>query len=166
MTRSDSNADEAEAVLIPPELIADIGRMVGVTAIGHMAGSTFPREHCGCLIGNVSPSGERTVTAVLPAENEWPDPEPNRYLLSAATVREAEERAGRADALVLGFYHSHPEDDVRPSSTDLAYAWPWYTYLIVAETGRCAAWRLREDRSGFVRQEVRVMAAPGMRAVS
>lgn len=157
MTRSDSNASDAEMVLIPPGLIADIGRM---------AGSAFPRECCGSLIGNESPSGERTVTAILPAENEWPDADPNRYLVSAASVRGAEERAGRAGAVILGFYHSHPEDDVRPSSTDLAYAWPWYTYLIVAGTGRQAAWRLREDRSGFVRQELCMMSAPGRLAVS
>lgn len=157
MTRSDSTPNDAEAVLIPAEFLADLRRM---------AASAFPRERCGSLIGKESPSGERTILDIRPAHNESAHAEPNRYLLSASSVREAEERASAAGRVVLGFYHSHPEDDVRPSSTDLAYAWPWYTYLIVAGTGRHAAWRLRDDRSGFWRQELRVMAAPTMQADS
>jgi proteasome lid subunit RPN8/RPN11 len=33
---------------------------------------------------------------------------------------------------IVGIYHSHPDHPPRPSKTDLEYAWPIYSYIIVA----------------------------------
>lgn len=75
------------------------------------------------------------------------------FLIEAAELRSLE-RAARAQNLeILGFYHSHPRGDARPSTTDLELALPGWAYLIVAgadtPTPAFRAWRLRADRTRF-----------------
>jgi proteasome lid subunit RPN8/RPN11 len=53
-------------------------------------------------------------------------------------------REARARGLeVVGFYHSHPDAEARPSTLDREHAWPGYSYLIVGVVGG----RPRELRS-------------------
>ncbi|HIN70155.1 MAG TPA: hypothetical protein EYM91_02740, partial [Acidobacteria bacterium] len=54
---------------------------------------------------------------------------------------------------LLGFYHSHPDHPARPSQHDLAHAWPFFVYVILAvqqgDPAELTAWRLLDDRSAF-----------------
>ena len=54
---------------------------------------------------------------------------------------------------VVGFYHSHPDVEARPSAFDRDHAWSGYSYVIVSVRGGTAqetrSWELRPDRSAF-----------------
>ena len=71
---------------------------------------------------------------------------------------EAEKRAREQGMDVLGFYHSHPNAEARPSRFDLDHAWPFYSYLIVSvsqgRAGAMTCWRLTDDRSRFIPEEI------------
>ena len=66
----------------------------------------------------------------------------------------------RTKRRVLGFYHSHPNHPALPSATDLKAAHTWYTYIIISIIDRkpatMTAWRLNEDHTSFVEEELKV----------
>lgn len=121
------------------------------TAVADEARRTYPDEACGLLFG--LPDGQPLRAVAIP--NGAPaDQRPVRYLLSPGAYRRAEQQA-RSDGLeVVGVFHSHPDHPAEPSATDLAEAWPGWIYVIVpVERGRPGpprAWRLLDDRRGFV----------------
>jgi proteasome lid subunit RPN8/RPN11 len=53
----------------------------------------------------------------------------------------------------VGFYHSHPDVEARPSAFDRDHAWSGYSYVIVSVRGgvprETRSWELRPDRSAF-----------------
>jgi proteasome lid subunit RPN8/RPN11 len=109
---------------------------------------TYPNECCGALIGR---DGIVTETLALPnATEEGPR---RRFMVRPQDYREAERRASEVGAELVGFYHSHPDHPARPSQTDLDWAWPFFSYVIVSVregvSGDMTSWRLREDRSAF-----------------
>ncbi|HUF12546.1 MAG TPA: M67 family metallopeptidase [Longimicrobiales bacterium] len=118
------------------------------------ARATPARECCGALLGARGSDGRR-VERVVPAPNADPDTR-RAYLMDAAAIRRIERQAAAARLDVVGFYHSHPDGSVAPSSSDLEAAWPWFTYLIVgdARAPAVSAWRLRADRTTFEPEEL------------
>jgi len=115
--------------------------------------ASYPHECCGVLLGRETDEA-RSVERALPIENRWDVAERgNRFLIGPDDVLRAERAARRQGLDVLGFYHSHPDDEARPSTFDRDHAWPWYTYLIASiRAGRCvelAGWELRADRSAY-----------------
>ncbi len=139
--------------------------VAAVEAIRRHARESLPAECCGSLVGQATDGGSGAtgagvvrVARVLAADNVAPDEQ--HYLLAPEDVLRAEAEAAEVGLEVVGFYHSHPASAPVPSATDLAWAWPWYCYLIVdARSGELRAWRLVEDRSGFVEEELRVEPA-------
>ncbi len=138
-----------------------------VEAIRRHARERAPAECCGALVGMATegaagegPSGAGIVRVarVLAADNVAPDD--RHYLLAAEDVLRAEAEAAEIGLEVVGYYHSHAASAPVPSPTDLAWAWPWYSYLIVdARSGELRAWRLAEDRSAFVEEQLQVEPA-------
>lgn len=43
-----------------------------------------------------------------------------------------EKKAMSDGVMLLGFYHSHPDHPPIPSETDLKFAWPFFSYPILA----------------------------------
>jgi len=136
-----------------------------VEAIRRRARASAPAECCGALIGLATESGGPgrpaatagvvRVARVLATPNAALDD--RHYVLAPEDVRRAETEAAEAGLEVVGFYHSHAASAPVPSPTDLEAAWPWYSYLIVdARTGEARAWRLADDRTAFVEEELRV----------
>jgi proteasome lid subunit RPN8/RPN11 len=125
------------------------------------AAETYPHECCGALLGRESRES-REVTGVLPLANRRADSPRNRYTISAGDVRAAEAAAASRGLELLGWYHSHPDDLARPSEFDREHAWPWFSYVIVSVAARVpgaiTAWRLAEDRSRFVPEELEIAA--------
>jgi proteasome lid subunit RPN8/RPN11 len=140
--------------------------MVGV--IRMHAEESHPEECCGALFGRDllgRPGGPvRELRRVVPVPNLWEGDRSARYLIPAELVRTLEADAYRAGLGLVGFYHAHPHGDASPSAFDRAVAWPWYSYLIVAVgaegAGEVRSWRLRDDRSGFEEQVLRVVVGP------
>ena len=119
----------------------------------------YPDEVCGLLVGSFE-GGDKVVRRVVRVENEWEavDERRRRFLITP-DVFAREERQARRDGLeIVGFYHSHPNHPAEPSATDRELAWPLYSYLIQSVVGGhvadFASWRLKDDRSGYEREEV------------
>jgi proteasome lid subunit RPN8/RPN11 len=59
---------------------------------------------------------------------------------------------------LLGFYHSHPDSEPRPSETDRDFAWPSYSYIIQGVYKGIAldlkSWVLKADRSGYNEEHI------------
>ena len=109
---------------------------------------TYPNECCGALIGR---DGVVTTTFALPNTTE--EGPRRRFFIGPRDYMQAEKRAGELGADLLGFYHSHPDHPAAPSPTDLAQAWPSFSYIIVSVREGVpedmTSWRLKEDRSAF-----------------
>ena len=127
------------------------------------ARATYPLECCGALVGRAGEGHvqSREVVRVAPLENLWRDGSRRRYFIPSDTVRVVEQEAEEDGFEVVGFYHSHPDHPPHPSAFDREYAWPWYTYLIVAArrdaVGPVRAWRLAHDRSSFDEEELTIL---------
>tara|TARA_B100000929_G_scaffold118636_1_gene94022 strand:- start:9836 stop:10183 length:348 start_codon:yes stop_codon:yes gene_type:complete len=96
---------------------------------------------------------EDHVIEALSLPNTTAEGPRQRFLVSPEDYRIAEERAFAAEHELLGFYHSHPDHPARPSQNDLAHAWPFFVYVILAvregDPADLTAWRLLDDRSAF-----------------
>jgi len=118
----------------------------------------YPEEGCGILLGREE-EGRKVVAEILPVENRREDAaRQHRYLIPPEAVLAGEQAAARKGLDVIGFFHSHPDHPAQPSAFDREHAWPWYSYVITAvHGGRAAgshAWRLLDDRSQFVEEEM------------
>lgn len=107
------------------------------------ARATHPEECCGLLVGR-----DRVERAV-PSQNLSPVPGCG-YHIDPLLHLACELQERRGGPRVLGFYHSHPHGDSRPSARDRAESQSGYLYLIAAvgeerlyRTG-AAGWRLEE----------------------
>lgn len=102
-------------ILVQMGMEIDLARGI-VAAIREEAAKAHPQEACGLLLGR----GSR-VTQIRPCTNVAPDPLRHFEVDPAALI--AAFRAERAEGeQVLGYYHSHPSGDSRPSKTDAAMA--------------------------------------------
>ena len=124
-------------------------------AIEQLARAAYPHEACGLLLGRHDRDATR-LARITHARNLATDRLADRYILAPRDYLAADEEARRDGLEIVGIWHSHPDHPARPSSTDLAKAWPDYTYLIVAvhqgEVVDLTAWRL--DASNFVQQTI------------
>ncbi len=109
---------------------------------------TYPNECCGALIGI-----DNVVGKCFSLPNTTEEGARRRFLVNPDDYRAVERRATKSGHELIGFYHSHPDHQARPSQYDLEHAWPMFAYVIIAvengEPGVMTSWRLREDRSAF-----------------
>ncbi|MGH7481424.1 MAG: MBL fold metallo-hydrolase [Longimicrobiales bacterium] len=158
------NLDRDRGLSFPMSSRLTIERRVLSDLLAH-AREAHPAEACGSLLGRSAGASRATVRAVssLRATNAAADDQ-SGFLIEAAELRAIEYRAAAAGLELVGFYHSHPHGDARPSMTDLELAIPGWAYLIVARAGTptplLRAWRLRADRTRFERMALRGARLP------
>jgi proteasome lid subunit RPN8/RPN11 len=122
----------------------------------------YPEEGAGLLLGERQ--GERKrVVAILPLSNAREDGyRHNRYLLTPQDYLRGEQEAERRNLEVLGVFHSHPDHPNQPSTYDLEWALPGFSYLITsvwsAKATESRAWYLNDDRSGFIEEPLTLLA--------
>lgn len=148
--REGPNSPTAHAMITVADAAATAIRIHGAAA--------YPQECCGALIGSAEPTAPRAITEAWPIENVAAVARERRFTIGPDDYRQAEARAAALGAALLGFYHSHPDGPARPSGEDLDRAWPNLDYIILSvQRGRPAelsCWRLRDDRSGFDREDI------------
>ena len=131
-----------------------------IEEIKQIAQKTYPHECCGVMVGSVE-NGVKTVTELIPAENQRTDSPANRYLITPDLLNELEKNLKGTGRAIVGFFHSHPDVPARPSTYDQDHAWPWYSYLIVSvnkgQAGEIHNWKLRDDRSGFDAEKMELL---------
>ena len=149
-----SNADVTTSVL---ELTGPQFRQIEADGAG-----AYPNECCGIMFGrDVNDGGviRRIVERLLPVTNAFDAGEQyHRFSISPKQLMEAEKDAAASGQLVLGFYHSHPDNPARPSEYDRQHAWPFYSYVIVSIQKRhpvdMTSWVLDEQTETFSRQNI------------
>jgi len=113
----------------------------------------YPDECCGFLLGKVS-DGEKEVLATMPAFNAHAANEKyQRFLITSEAYLQCEKFAKERGMDIVGFYHSHPNAEARPSAYDVEHGWPWYSYVIISvknnKSADVTSWVLEDDRSQF-----------------
>ena len=125
--------------------VLEIRRTVVEDMVKHARTET-PNECCGLLVGTT-----KMVEYAVSARNLHASP--TRYLIDPVDHVAAIRSARRSGLRLVGFYHSHPDHQARPSQYDLDHAWPVFMYVIIAiekgKPGAMTSWRLSEDRVAF-----------------
>ncbi len=119
----------------------------------------YPEEGAGFLLG--AENGARDVQAIFPLTNSREDSaRHNRYLITPKDYLNAELEADRLGLSLLGVFHSHPDHPNRPSEFDCEWAQPFFSYIITSvDSGKAIesrSWRLSEDRSQFVEENIQI----------
>jgi len=131
-----------------------------IEELKQIAQKTYPHECCGVMVGSVE-NGVKTVTELIPAENQRTDSPANRYLITPDLLNELEKKLKGTDRAIVGFFHSHPDVPAQPSNYDQDHAWPWYSYVIVSvnkgQAGEIHNWKLRDDRSAFDAEKMELL---------
>ena len=99
------------------------------------ASEAHPRECCGLLFGSAGHI-ERSSNAA----NVHPDPE-RHFEIDPRALIDAHRTARAGGALVVGFYHSHPNGLTEPSATDRELAAPDGMIWAIVAAGRVTFWR-------------------------
>ena len=87
-----------------------------IEAIMQASHAAFPEECCGLLLG-----ADGRVTQAVPTRNVHPSPRTHFEIDPQALIdAHRNERAGGLE--LLGYYHSHPQGEPRPSPIDQAMA--------------------------------------------
>jgi proteasome lid subunit RPN8/RPN11 len=95
----------------------DVTREV-LRAVQSAAVSAHPFEACGLLLGTRD-NGRAAITAFTQTANVHPEPRTHFEIDPSALIdAHRDERSGGRN--LLGYYHSHPSGDPRPSATDRA----------------------------------------------
>ena len=135
-------------------LCIDEASLVAIKEHGQRA---YPEECCGIIFGKANET-VRSVVELRPLVNRNDESPRNRFLIDARDMFEAQQYARVNGVEIIGFYHSHPDADARPSEFDREHAWPWYCYMIISVKQGCpnslTCWQLDEDRSHFHSVEI------------
>lgn len=114
----------------------------------------YPNEICGILLGSER-DGRRVISGSMPIENSFEATEQyHRFLITPEDMLRAERLARQQRLDVLGVYHSHPDEEARPSNYDRDHAaWTTWSYIILSvrsgNTVSLRAWTLRPERDAF-----------------
>lgn len=124
------------------------------------AEADYPHECGGLLLGHLD--GEaKTVVETLPMENTAAEEtRHDRVLIDPRALMLAEREARKKGLDVIGYYHSHPDDEAVPSQFDLDHALPVWSYIIVSVRDSQAvdwnSWEMLSDRSKFLFEDALV----------
>lgn len=118
----------------------------------------YPDECCGFLLGRIENRG-RIVEEIIPVQNAREEGERHhRFVIEPDQFMRAERTARERGVDVLGFYHSHPDHEARPSDYDREHALPFYSYVILAvgggSAGELTSWELSSDRAQFAQEVI------------
>lgn len=121
--------------------------------INAQAEEAYPGECCGLLVGRVKHDGSVTVSCIAPSPNVAQPPDLDRFEVDPKIRFDLMRALEGSDEVIVGHYHSHPDQTAEPSATDLNMAFePDLVWLITAVASGKAkatrAWRLnRETRA-------------------
>lgn len=127
-------------------------------AIKTHAEADYPHECGGLLLGRLADDNAKTVVETLPMENTADvERRHDRVLIEPRALMLADKKAREKGLDVIGYYHSHPDDEAVPSQFDLDHALPVWSYIIVSVLDRKAvdwnSWEMENDRSKFNKEE-------------
>ena len=118
----------------------------------------YPEEAAGFILG-FDKNGVRLAEVIFEVINSKKVEERhNRYLITAKDYLQGELLAEKKNLNLIGIFHSHPDHPDRPSVFDREWAMPWFSYVITSvRKGKSTSnrsWRLKDDRSSFIEEEI------------
>ena len=124
--------------------------------------AAYPFECCGALLGSQNiETQERLLTKTVRIENESKENKHRRFEIKTDDYKYVEEMAMKEQSTLIGFYHTHPDHPAQPSSTDLEYAWPYFSYVIISlEKGiakEVNSFALSLDENQFRKEQLRIV---------
>ncbi|RUM59271.1 MAG: hypothetical protein DSY66_01205 [Persephonella sp.] len=138
-------------LIIPDKLIREIKKQ---------GEEGYPYEICGFLIGHIDFENDiRKVLEVFQVENQNKERANDRFEISPKDFLKVEDYATRKELAIVGIYHTHPDHPNRPSQTDLAFAQPDMSYIILSvRNGKAEDWKSWVlDDNRFVEEKVKVI---------
>lgn len=93
----------------------------------------YPEECCGAMLGRMLTDSKQVVELVR-IENQSTENKHRRFAVTAEDYKAIEDLAKEKKLSLLGFYHTHPDHPAQPSETDLKFAWPFFSYIILSVT--------------------------------
>ena len=115
------------------------------------AADCYPQECCGLLLGRmveVNGNLQKKLYGLHCTHNVWDQSSPEwsretpvssqvptatrRYWIAPDDLFTAQKYARTQGWDIIGVYHSHPDHEAVPSECDRKWAWPQYSYVIVA----------------------------------
>lgn len=132
-----------------------------IEAIKAHAETDYPHECGGLLLGHLGANNTKMVVETLPMENTAEFARRHdRVLIEPRALMLADKEARKKGLDVIGYYHSHPDDEAVPSQFDLDHALPVWSYIIVSVRNENAvawnSWEMENDRSKFNKEAVAV----------
>ena len=109
----------------------------------------YPQECCGLMLGHIVDVGgelQKTLLGLYTTDNAWDSASESidaqaseqtltanrRYWIAPQDLFNAQKYARTQGWDIIGVYHSHPNHEAVPSECDRNWAWPQYSYVIVA----------------------------------
>ena len=97
----------------------------------------YPYECCGAMLGEWNRDQSKNTKKLIRIENNWKEGDGEetrhrRFAITAEDYKKIENQAKNDGLNLLGFYHTHPDHPPKPSGTDLSYAWPFFSYIILS----------------------------------
>lgn len=128
-------------------------------AIEAHAETDYPHECGGLLLGHLDNANGKSVVETLPMENTADVARRHdRVVIDPRALMLADRKARGKGLDIIGYYHSHPDDEAVPSQFDLDHALPVWSYIIVSVRGKKAvdwnSWEMENDRSKFNKEAV------------
>ena len=131
-----------------------------VEEIKKQAEEGYPYEICGFMLGNIDfENNVRECTEVFQVENQNKERANDRFEIDPKDYLKVEKYADEKGLMIVGIYHSHPDHPDRPSQTDLMFAQPDMSYIIVSvEKGKIKSWRSWElEEKNFKEEKVSLL---------
>ena len=115
----------------------------------------YPHEGCGFFYGKINENKE--VTEIRDVVNQNKTNPERIFEIAPIDYVKAERYAIENDLDLIGVYHSHPDHPAVPSPTDLKFAQPNFSYVIVSivksEVAATSSWTLN-DAQKFIQEPV------------
>ena len=104
--------------------------------------SGYPYEICGFLLGSIDfKNDKRKVVEVFQVENQNKERANDRFEISPKDYQRVEIYAMQKGLDIVGIYHTHPDHPSKPSETDLKFAQPDLSYIILfVKKGKADMW--------------------------
>ena len=115
----------------------------------------YPYEICGFLIGEIDFGNNiRTAVEAFQVENQNKERANDRFEIAPQDYLKVENYADQKGLMIVGIYHTHPDHPDRPSETDLRFAQPDMSYIILSvKNGKAENWRSWELINGKFQEE-------------
>ncbi len=120
----------------------------------------YPFEICGFILGKIDYKNNiREAEEVFQVENKNKERANDRFEIDPKDYLKVEDYADKKGIQIIGIYHTHPDHPDRPSQTDLMFAQPDMSYIIMSiKNGKSSNWRSWElENDHFIEEEVEVI---------